>query len=96
MIHPITLGPHRSNLTTTLELEDWVWDVLLLPASPPRTPSPMEDLEDDEGLPRMQHQSLAHRTHPQQIDYDWEPPITVIPDSQPEDDDWPEPLASST
>jgi len=56
----------------------------------------MEDLEDDEGLPRMQHQSLAHRTHPQQIDYDWEPPITVIPDSQPEDDDWPEPLASST
>ena len=26
------------------------------------------------------------------MDYDWEPPDTVIPDSQPEDD-WPEPLA---
>ena len=51
-----------------------------------------EDLEDDEGLPPMQHQILAHRPHPNQIDYDWEPLVTVIPDSQPEDD-WPEPLA---
>ena len=55
----------------------------------------MEDLEDDEGLPPMQHQALAYRPLPQhyQMDYDWEPPITVIPDSQPEEDDWPEPLA---
>jgi|HubBroStandDraft_1064217.scaffolds.fasta_scaffold362113_2 hypothetical protein len=75
----------------TLELSDGIWDLIL--ASPPRTPSPMEeDLEDDEGLPPMQHQILAHRPHPNQMDYDWEPPVTVIPDSQPEDD-WPEPLA---
>ena len=44
----------------TLEIGDWVFDALdFSPASPPRTPSPME--EDDEGLPAMQHQSLAHR-----------------------------------
>ena len=70
----------------TLELEDWVWDFLL--ANPPRTPSPMEeDLGDGEGLPPMQHQTLAYHPHPNQIDYNWEPPITMIPDSQPEDDD---------
>jgi hypothetical protein len=42
----------------------------------------------------MQHQALAYRPlpHHYQMDYDWEPPITVIPDSQPEEDDWPEPL----
>jgi hypothetical protein len=38
---------------------------------------------------------IAYRPlpHHYQMDYDWEPPITVIPDSQPEEDDWPEPLS---
>ena len=42
-----------------------------------------EDLED-EGLPPMQHQALAYRPLPRhyEMDYDWEPPLTVIPESE--------------
>ena len=36
---------------------------------------------DLEGLPPMQHQALAHRPLPE-MDYDWEPPLTVIPESE--------------
>jgi hypothetical protein len=54
--------------TIEINIEDWIWD------------SPMEEDLEEDGLPPMQHQALAHR------------PLPLIPDSQPEIDDWVEPL----
>jgi hypothetical protein len=68
--------------TLEINIEDWVWDAMVGPPT-----SPMEEDLEDEGLPPMHHH---------EIDDDWEPPLTVIPDSQPEEGDWPEPLTGGS
>ena len=63
--------------TLEIDTEDWFWDS---PMEEDEEEDKEED-EEDEGLPPMQHQALAHRPLPE-MDYDWEPPLTVIPESE--------------